>query len=885
MESRAKTCGVRMFFEAIKAQWSARSAEPALITASGTVTWKTVEESIDRFEAEVRRRVSNDRPLAMLEARNDQASLVAYLALLRAGWPVILVAPEQLSSESAIGRAFGPNILVRGIQGGVSANWEIDATDRPPVDLHPKLSVLLSTSGTTGAPKLVRLSDEGLLAGARAIVEYLGITHADRAITALPFHYSYGMSVVHSQMLAGAPIVLTDHSVTEPGFWQMARDAGATSVALVPTQIESMIADGWRMTSMPSVRYITQAGGRLDPDLIRKFAGQARDEGWKLVIMYGQTEAGPRISYLPPEDVLDNVGCIGRPIPGGRLCLVDKNGAEIQETGTTGELVFEGPSVMQGYAENRSELAKPEGPKVLHTGDLAERTESGYFRLVGRKSRFLKLHGLRIGLDEAEVRFREEGFRVFATGSDEIGLFLFLQGGTKSDAKTFAKKVALEFNLPEAFVAVETIRDVPMLASGKVDYRALTERAEIATAARASARDTSLGGLLARALRDPTPDMDRSFRELGGDSLGYLSIQLHFVEKRIPLPDGWDDLPLSEVSDLEREVGSKRHKYANGAQRHWIEANLIGRVLALFAIIALHTTTWPTGGGGYLLVALVGYSLARFQFIPLSEGRIWQMTQVMLLPILTTYFFLMIATEMIWRPIPNAMFFLVANLRPSWADPEPYWFVSAYVQLILFSALLFSIRPIARWARQRPFEAGLIALAVAASLLTLVNGQAIEFFHRQRNPIAAFELAALGWGAWFAKDLRKKAVMTMVLIGIWQFHWSDLPFGIVLFCFGGLLAVLWRVRLPVTARVLQVMTFVGSLALYIYIVHAVVLSATVRLLPTMPELPRFMVVAAGSVLMARGAQLLYETGRNAVVALSTGGLRRIKPNTGTWKSR
>nr|WP_164555341.1 AMP-binding protein [Paracoccus haematequi] len=210
------------------------------------------------------------------------------------------------------------------------------------------LAMLLSTSGTTGAVKLVRLSGRNIHSNALAIADYLEIGAQDTAITTLPLHYSYGMSVLNSYLAAGARLVLTEESVTADGFWAQARGAGVTSLALVPTQFELLDKIGFQRATLPSLRYVTQAGGRLDPILAQRFAHAARAEGWQLVIMYGQTEASPRIAYVPPEAVLDNVQSIGRAIPGGRLWIENGQGHPIEDAGIAGELVYQGPNVMMG---------------------------------------------------------------------------------------------------------------------------------------------------------------------------------------------------------------------------------------------------------------------------------------------------------------------------------------------------------------------------------------------------------------------------------------------------------------------------------------------------------------------------------------------------------
>lgn len=382
---------------------------PALIAQSSALSYTELAARADLLCAEITCGLpaAVARPLILLEAVNEIESLVAYIAALRARWPVILVAEGAATDDSQIARTYAPNIILRR-----AAGWLPKYAASDPVEMHPDLAVLLSTSGTTGAAKLVRLSRRNLAANAAAIAGYLDVHSDDRALTLLPFHYSYGLSVLHIHLLRGAGLALTEQSLMDADLRAFALDAGVNSLALVPTQFEFLDTLAW----LPELRYITQAGGRLDPVLARLFSDKAAAEGWQLFIMYGQTEAGPRMSFVPPGDAQAWFHTIGRPLEGGSFRLVDATGGEISATGTSGELIYEGPNVMLGYAVTRPDLAAPAGPAVLHTGDMAERLENGFFRLTGRASRFIKLFGLRIGLDEVENQLRSEGNRVYVGG-------------------------------------------------------------------------------------------------------------------------------------------------------------------------------------------------------------------------------------------------------------------------------------------------------------------------------------------------------------------------------------------------------------------------------------------------------------------------------------
>jgi acyl-CoA synthetase (AMP-forming)/AMP-acid ligase II len=244
----------------------------------------------------------------------------------------------------------------------------------------------------------VRLSYAAIDANAKQIAEYLELTARDRPITTLPIHYSYGLSVVTSHLNVGATIILTGQSVIDAAFWQLVRKEEVTSLAGVPYTYELLDRVGFRDMSLPSLRTLTQAGGRLPPETVRRYTEWAKARDARFFVMYGQTEATARMSYMPPARILDAPDCIGIPIPRGSFRLIDETGTTISSPGTVGELVYSGPNVMLGYALSPDDLSKGRELEELRTGDLASRDAQGLYRIVGRKSRFAKLYGLRINL-------------------------------------------------------------------------------------------------------------------------------------------------------------------------------------------------------------------------------------------------------------------------------------------------------------------------------------------------------------------------------------------------------------------------------------------------------------------------------------------------------
>lgn len=343
--------------------------------------------------------------------------------------------------------------------------------------LCDELCLLLTTSGSTGSPKLVRQSYQNVFANAQSIAEYLKLDETERPITTLPMNYTYGLSIINSHLLVGAAVLITDKTLVQKEFWKFFKEAGATSFGGVPYTYEMLDRMRFMGMELPSLRTMTQAGGKLTPELHEKFARFAQEHGKKFVVMYGQCEATARMGYLPAEKAVEKKGSMGIAIPGGKFYLIDAQGKEVTVPHTTGELVYEGENVTLGYAECGEELSKgDERGGVLYTGDMAQFDEDGYYYIVGRKKRFLKIYGNRVNLDEIERLIKGKfGIETASTGIDDH-LYLFIVDESMAEkVKNFAvNKTGLN---PAAF-HVMTIKEIPKNDSGKIQYRELERHYE-----------------------------------------------------------------------------------------------------------------------------------------------------------------------------------------------------------------------------------------------------------------------------------------------------------------------------------------------------------------------------------------------------------------------
>ncbi len=341
--------------------------------------------------------------------------------------------------------------------------------------LYEELCLLLTTSGSTGSPKFVRQSYTNVKVNAESIVEYLKLDETERPITTLPMNYTYGLSIINSHFLVGAALLVTDKGLMQKDFWSFFKEQKATSFGGVPYTYEMLDRlRFWRM-DLPSLRTMTQAGGKIIPELHKKFAEYAAENGKNFVVMYGQCEATARMGYLPAEKAIEKCGSMGIAIPGGKFQLADVNGEDIAEPFVTGELVYQGENVTLGYAECGEDLSKADERKgVLQTGDMAQFDKDGYYYIVGRKKRFLKIYGNRVNLDEIDrmIKGKFSDMECASAGVDDH-MYLFVTDGAKADeVKEF---VVFKTKLNPAAFQTVVVDEIPKNDAGKTLYKELAK--------------------------------------------------------------------------------------------------------------------------------------------------------------------------------------------------------------------------------------------------------------------------------------------------------------------------------------------------------------------------------------------------------------------------
>jgi hypothetical protein len=757
------------------------------------------------------------RSLVVLAGSNRMDTVLTYLALHLGGHVPILTRDHAHDLASA----WPATAVVRTHPGG----WDLERTGRTPVALHPDLALLMSTSGSTGSPKLVRLSQRNLTANALAIAEYLRLGPDDRGVTSLPLHYCYGLSVLHAHLAVGAGVVLTDASVVDPCFRRAVQRHGVTNVAGVPHTFDLLDAAGFDWADHPALRFMTAAGGRLGPERVLAWDARARVAGGELFVMYGQTEATARIAYLPPDLVRTCPTAIGVPIPGVTLDLRPHPAVDDPEVG---ELVVQGPNVMLGYAEQPADLALGGELDELATGDLARfRPEVGVYEIVGRAARFIKPFGLRIDLDRVEDVLAARWPDAAVTGDDRR---VVAAAAGASLPEIVAATTELT-GLPAACVVAVAVDAVPRTAAGKPDYAALREQAHETDAGAAAPDEAheSVAALYRTVLGVADLGPDDTFVTAGGDSLSYIECAVALEAILHDVPDDWHVRPVTELDAM------ARRPIATGAARQIalrpMDATVVLRAVAIGAVVATHMRLFRGPGGAHLLLGVAGYNLSRFH-LPLASVRERVASASRSLARIAIPTSLWIGVNMCVAGGYSAGSLLLVNTYTGspWRREGrwQYWFVEAFVMITLAAVALLTIPPLHRWAQRAPFgfALGLLVPSLAVRFGWVVFGDDYNHLFRAHSVAWFF---VLGWLVHAARRHWQRLVASaLVLMTVPDF------FGYApreRFIMAGFLLLIWLPRLPIPAALHRPVALVAESSLAIYLLHWQVWPPLDRALP------------------------------------------------------
>lgn len=778
--------------------------KPAILADGFALTYRELADRVDALAL----RLGTERRLVALAAANDADSLVAYLAALVSGHPLILVPEDKPAALDSIVAAYDPDVILR------SGNGEPVLEERRPGtrhELHPDLALMLSTSGSTGSPKLVRLSHANLQSNAESIAEYLNIGPADRAATTLPMSYCYGLSVINSHLLRGAGLVLTDLSVVDPCFWDLFRSRGATAFAAVPYTFELLERVGFAEMELPSLRYVTQAGGRLAPETVQSYAGLGRRRGWELFVMYGQTEATARMAYLPPDLAATVPGSIGIPVPGGAFRIDPVPGLE------HGELVYTGPNVMLGYADSPADLAAGRTIKELRTGDLARRHPAGVYEVVGRRSRFVKIVGLRVDLGQVERILADLGVQAASAGTDQ-GLVVAVEGD--HDTHLLGKVLAQGIGLPRAALELHAVEHLPRLATGKLDYPAVlalshtepvepsqpADRSSAAAAGPDNVRRIFQDTLEATAIADGD-----TFVSLGGDSLSYVAASVRLEQALGHLPADWHVTPVRDLEPRRRDVPARslRRFFAP------LETSIVLRAVSIVLIVSTHVGFFSWQGTAHVLMAVAGYNFARFQLsgdrLPRFRRQLASLARVAV-PSMAFIAFAYLVTD---RYSLANIVLLNAVIGPEAVTTQwHFWFIEVLVYLLAGMTALLAIPWLHRAERRFPL---LFPLALTGAGL-LTRYELIDPGVPHTAP--ALWLFALGWAVARSRTVAQRCIASVLAAATVPGFFENAARELTVVA--GILLLIWLPTLPVPKVFRRVTVLLASASLYAYLVHWVV---------------------------------------------------------------
>ncbi len=797
---------------------SAHGARPALVTPEQTVTYAALARRVGELAAAL----AGPRRLVLVEGRSTPETVVAYLAAQAAGHVVLLAPAGADGPARRLREAYDPDVVL-GPQGSIEIRRPESAHA-----LHPDLCLLLSTSGSTGSPKLVRLSAENLAANAEQITEYLAVREDDCAAMTVPLTYCYGLSVLHTHLARGASVLLTDLSVVDDRFWRHVQEAGVTTFAAVPHTFDLLERSGFAERDLPRLRYVTQAGGRMDPALVRRWAALGRERGWDLFVMYGQCEATARMAYLPPNLALEHPDSVGVPVPGASIHIEDD------------EIVFDGPNVMLGYAHGPADLALGRTVDRLRTGDLGRITPDGLLRVVGRRARFVKVLGHRLDLDSLEHGLRGQGHDVRCAGRDGLVVVSGRDVPSVPAREALRRAVMRACGAPRDAVHVVPVTEHPMLGSGKPDYPAVL-RLHDTTDGDAPADPPSVSRLYATLLdRDDVGD-DATFVGLGGDSLSYVEVSVRLEELLGDLPADWHVLPVRELERLRRRSGraappgaAAADRGAGGAVppagrvRAWARRDLLAwrsvessvwlRALAIVLIVGTHAGLFSLQGTANALLVIAGHHLVRFQLAePDRRARVIRIVRAVL-RIAAPSLVVLVAAHALLGTYETRNLFLAnwllgeERLGPPWR----FWFVEALVLALLLSAALTALPTVHRLERRYPFGLPL-GLTIGAFVLFRLPLLPLPVPRMHGSALVVLHLFLLGWTLARVTTRPRLWLMTVVVVAmIGTFSFNPSRDGLTI---AVVLVLMWRPVTRVPAALVPVIRVLAAASLYIYVVH------------------------------------------------------------------
>jgi AMP-binding enzyme/Phosphopantetheine attachment site len=543
---------------------------------------------------------------------------------------------------------------------------------------------------------------------------------------------------------------------------------------------------------------------------VQSYAGLGRRRGWELFVMYGQTEATARMAYLPPDLAAAVPGSIGIPVPGGAFRIDPVPGLE------HGELVYTGPNVMLGYADSPADLAAGRTIKELRTGDLARRHPAGVYEVVGRRSRFVKIVGLRVDLGQVERILADLGVQAASAGTDQ-GLVVAVEGD--HDTHLLGKVLAQGIGLPRAALELHAVEHLPRLATGKVDYPAVlalsrTEPAgpsQPAAPSAAAAEPDNVRRIFQDTLEATAIADGDTFVSLGGDSLSYVAASVRLEQALGHLPPDWHVTPVRDLEPRRREVPARslRRFFAP------LETSIVLRAVSIVLIVSTHVGFFSWQGTAHVLMAVAGYNFARFQLsgerLPRLRRQLASLARVVV-PSMAFIAFAYLITD---RYSLANIVLLNAVIGPEAVTTQwHFWFIEVLVYLLAGMTALLAVPWLHRAERRFPL---LFPLALTGAGL-LTRYELLDPGVPHTAP--ALWLFALGWAVGRSRTLAQRCIVSVLAAATVPGFFENTARELTVVA--GILLLIWLPTLPVPKVFRRLTVLLASASLYAYLVHWVV---------------------------------------------------------------
>ncbi len=457
-----------------------KSDLPAMVDNDGNrVTYGELAELMNTVGMQV-----SPRSLIFQLCRNTVGSMIGYLGFIEHGAvPVTLNSGIDAGLLSDLLEIYTPAYIWAPAEEVKRFGYEkiyenfgymLLKTGNEIYPLNDKLELCMTTSGSTGSPKLVRYKKGNLEANAKNVAAAFGWTQKERAICDLGMQYTMGLNVINTHLYVGATVLLTTYNLTSGDFWDYIKKERGTNFTGVPFSYDILSRLHFERMELPDIQTLSQGGGKLTDARFLQLAEYAQKSGKRFIASFGTTETSARMAYLPSELALTKTGSIGRAIPEGELFLVDENGNVLTDPVAEGEMCYRGPNVTMGYAVCKDDLSKGDvfGGEY-HTGDLARRDEDGCYFVTGRMSRFLKLLSYRVSLDQSERLIGQEFDLECACSGTDQGMNIYITDeAKKSEVVEFiASKTKLYKSLFKVYVVPQILRN----DSGKIQYKVMDQ--------------------------------------------------------------------------------------------------------------------------------------------------------------------------------------------------------------------------------------------------------------------------------------------------------------------------------------------------------------------------------------------------------------------------